>query len=214
VDVISAMAALDFTKAAMVGEEGTALDALSFGLNTLREELAASMVSKDYVENILDSMNDALIVLDRDQTIMTANHAAARLFGYPKEDLIGKPARVLFEQEELAARLAQTIARGQSVINQETTCRTSDGQIVPSLYLPQPCMIPTAASRVSCVSSKTSLSASEPRRQRVRAWPKRNHPRAEYDAAGTLHTVDTDQRHRPGHAADWFVGFAPGIAGT
>jgi len=54
-----------------------------------------------------------------------------RLIGYPKEDLIGKPGRVLFEQEEIAATLARTIAQGQSVITQETTCRTSDGQIVP-----------------------------------------------------------------------------------
>jgi rsbT co-antagonist protein RsbR len=131
VDLVGAMAALDFTKRATVGEEGTALDALSFGLNTLREEVAASMVSKDYVDNILDSMNDALVVLDHDQTILTVNRAVVRLFGYPKEDLIGKPGRVLFEQEELAATLARTIAQGQSVINQETTCRTSDGQLVP-----------------------------------------------------------------------------------
>ncbi|HEY3233031.1 MAG TPA: response regulator [Roseiflexaceae bacterium] len=50
VDVISAMAALDFTKRAPVGEEGDALDALGYGINILSEELTASMVSKGALE--------------------------------------------------------------------------------------------------------------------------------------------------------------------
>jgi rsbT co-antagonist protein RsbR len=125
------MAALDFTRRATVGEQGTALDALSYGINILSEELAASMVSKDYVDNILESMNDALIVVDRDRTITTVNRAATRLLASPKKDLIGQPCRALFEREELAEALANAITCGERVITWETTCRTSDGRIVP-----------------------------------------------------------------------------------
>jgi rsbT co-antagonist protein RsbR len=131
VDVISAMAALDFTKRATVGDQGTAIDALSFGINILSEELAESMVSKDYVDNILESMNDALVVVDRDRTITTVNRTTIRLFGYPKEDLIGQPYGMLFERDEFAQTLANAIISGEPTMTWETTCRTSDGQIVP-----------------------------------------------------------------------------------
>lgn len=131
VDVISGMAALDFSKRATVGDQGTAIDALSFGINILSEELAESMVSKDYLDNILESMNDALVVVDRDRTITTVNRATIRLLGYPKDDLIGKPCRMLFELEEFAQTLANAIFSEERVIAWETTCRASDGQIVP-----------------------------------------------------------------------------------
>src|SRR5262249_21175928 len=45
-DVISAMAALDFSKQASLNDNGTILDAFASGLNMLSEELAVSTVSR------------------------------------------------------------------------------------------------------------------------------------------------------------------------
>jgi len=44
---------------------------------------------------IVDTMADALLVLDRDGVIRVANRAASELFGYAGEDLIGRPAATI-----------------------------------------------------------------------------------------------------------------------
>jgi len=130
-DVISAMAALDFSKKASVSDNGTLLDAFASGINMLSEELVVSTVSRAYVDNILESMNDALVVIDPQHVIRTVNHAALRLFGYPKEAIIGQSLDLLFAPEVLAGEkfTAITSKKGHSI--EETECRTKDGQVFP-----------------------------------------------------------------------------------
>src|SRR5262245_9619529 len=45
-EVIISMLALDFTKKAPMAEDGSTLDALAFGLNSISDELGTSMVSR------------------------------------------------------------------------------------------------------------------------------------------------------------------------
>lgn len=97
-EVVSGMVALDFTKKAWVGEAGSVIDATAFGLNMLSEELAASMVSRAYVDNILQSMIDALLVVSPDGVIKTVNRTAIKLFGYAREEICGRRADILFER--------------------------------------------------------------------------------------------------------------------
>ncbi|MBI3615077.1 MAG: PAS domain S-box protein [Candidatus Omnitrophica bacterium] len=42
-------------------------------------------------DQILRTMSDALLVLDREGVVRTANHAACRLFGRPETELVGNP---------------------------------------------------------------------------------------------------------------------------
>jgi len=130
-DVISAMAALDFSKKASVSGNETLLDAFASGINMLSEELAVSTVSRAYVDNILESMNDALVVIDPEHVIKTVNHAALRLFGYPKEAIIGQSLDLLFAPEGLAGEMITAITpkKGHSI--EETECRTKDGKVFP-----------------------------------------------------------------------------------
>jgi PAS domain S-box-containing protein len=46
--------------------------------------------TKDYLENLLESTESMIMVLDRDMIIRTVNSAHARLCGQKKEDIIGK----------------------------------------------------------------------------------------------------------------------------
>ena len=130
-DVISAMAALDFSKKASVSDNATLLDAFASGINMLSEELSVSTVSRAYVDNILESMNDALVVIDPQHVIRTVNHAALRLFGYPKEAIIGQSLDLLFASEGLAGEIITAIRpeKGRSI--EETECRTKDGKLFP-----------------------------------------------------------------------------------
>jgi PAS domain S-box-containing protein len=64
---------------------------LSTALNAMAETLSKTTVSKDYVENILRSMADALIVIDREGTIQRVNRVTPQMLGSSEFDLLGKP---------------------------------------------------------------------------------------------------------------------------
>ncbi|HEY0602683.1 MAG TPA: PAS domain S-box protein [Herpetosiphonaceae bacterium] len=130
-DVIGGMAALDFTRTASVGEEGSIMDAIAFGLNELNNELAVSMVSREYVDNIIDSMLDALIVVDERGIIKTINRAALRLFGYQEQAFIAQPIAMLFTDLRGTDQVLNTITNQAEARTLETTCRAADGRVFP-----------------------------------------------------------------------------------
>ncbi|MCR9142070.1 MAG: ATP-binding protein [bacterium] len=63
---------------------------LSDALRTMDRRLRASTVSRDYVNAILESMSDMLIVLDADHRILTVNRAVCESLGEAPEELIGR----------------------------------------------------------------------------------------------------------------------------
>ncbi len=123
------------------------LGELASTFNQMGERLARTTVDRDYVDNILMSMRDALIVVDRDGQIRTVNFATCTLLGYLEHELIGKSVhRVLPESAEppitetlsqrgrrrrkaniIAKRLLDLIP--QSV--KESTFRAKDGTLIP-----------------------------------------------------------------------------------
>ncbi len=67
--------------------------------NRMAEDLRRSMVSKDYVDNIIDSMQEALIVLSPEGRMVRANKAAVDLLGYEKHDLLGQQMEKIVSRE-------------------------------------------------------------------------------------------------------------------
>ena len=59
--------------------------------NKMANDLSQTTVSKDYVDGIIKSMGDALLVTSSDGLIVTVNAATCRLLGYAESELIGKP---------------------------------------------------------------------------------------------------------------------------
>ena len=58
--------------------------------------------AKDYTDNVIKSMADALVVVNQDATIRAVNQATLDLLGYEENELIGKPiGTILGEGEEL-----------------------------------------------------------------------------------------------------------------
>jgi PAS domain S-box-containing protein len=53
-----------------------------------------------YLESIMSSMTDALIVVNPDGTLRSANRATLDLLGYKKDELIGQPLTKIFSKEE------------------------------------------------------------------------------------------------------------------
>lgn len=131
-DVISSIAVLDFTKKASVGDEGSVMDAIAFGLNELGQELAVSTVSRAHVDNIIESMLDALIVVDEQGSIKTVNSAALQLFGYGKQALVAQAVALLFAEAQTATQILKAMTSRADASTLETSCRTADGQVFPA----------------------------------------------------------------------------------
>jgi rsbT co-antagonist protein RsbR len=125
-EMIVGLVSFDYTRRVPVGDAGTIFDAFGAGLNMLAEELAASTVSKDYVSNIIESMNDLLVVADRDARIRTVNQSACDLIGFPRDELLSRPIDTLFE----GLSAADLIEVG-GVRDQERSCRIKGGKSVP-----------------------------------------------------------------------------------
>ncbi len=66
-------------------------------LRNYRDELVAS---KDYVENIIKSMINSLVVTTPAAVIKEVNQATCDLTGYRKEELTGQPVKMLFAEDE------------------------------------------------------------------------------------------------------------------
>ncbi|WP_437645158.1 PAS domain S-box protein [Sorangium sp. So ce362] len=94
--MLNSIVSFDFSKRAEISERGDSWDALALGLNMVAEELSSRVVSREYVDNILQSMSDLLVVVDKAGTITSVNAAACRLSAYAAEELVGAPASSIF----------------------------------------------------------------------------------------------------------------------
>lgn len=74
---------------------------LTDSFNKMSKSLQETTVSKDYVDNIVKSMAETLIVLSLDGVIKTVNRAALQLLGYREEELIGKSINMILRWDEV-----------------------------------------------------------------------------------------------------------------
>ena len=78
-------------------------------------------------KEIIDTMSDALIVLDQDRVVRLVNQATCSLLGCREQDLVGKrPAEGMLHCREIAEQLESTVGKG-AVRNVEVDCRPADG---------------------------------------------------------------------------------------
>lgn len=114
---------------------------LALSFNQMVEDLKkqrAQLVGKAYVDSIIASMIDTLIVIDPAGKIKTINKATCDLLGYSEAELIGKDVSLIFteEEEEEEERffkgkgLKELIEQG-SMHNVEMTYLTKSGEKIP-----------------------------------------------------------------------------------
>lgn len=80
----------------------------------------------------MDSSDDAIIAKSLDSTVTAWNAGAERLFGYRREEILGRPVTVLFPADRVAEESAimERIAQGERVEHFETVRRRKDGTTV------------------------------------------------------------------------------------
>lgn len=100
--------------------------------NEMVKNLEKVTVSKDYVDNIIRSMINTLIVVSPDGKIIRVNDATCELLGYEEEELIGQPAETIFGGERSSKdSLMKTIFTDGNVSNLEESYRAKNGDEFP-----------------------------------------------------------------------------------
>jgi diguanylate cyclase (GGDEF)-like protein/PAS domain S-box-containing protein len=79
---------------------GDELGDLAEVFNNMRDKLRSTIISRDYVDSILSSMNEAIIVTSADGTITRVNKATTRLLGYSADELIGQGMDLIVDEKK------------------------------------------------------------------------------------------------------------------
>ncbi len=107
-------------------------------LKVVLEELQNTTVRKEYVENVINSLLDSLIVLSKDGRIVSTNDAACILLGYEEKELIGESLTFILADNSFKGELEKTdiidlFKPGESSLL-ECSFRTKQGDIIPVLF--------------------------------------------------------------------------------
>ena len=108
---------------------------LAGAFNRMTEELSRTTVTKGYLDNIIHSMADPLIVVDTAGQIVLVNQAVHATLGYDRETLVGRPLGVLFaEGHPEADMLLNEVLEWGFTGNRETAFRTKELAELPVAF--------------------------------------------------------------------------------
>ncbi|MFA7628778.1 MAG: PAS domain S-box protein, partial [Candidatus Dojkabacteria bacterium] len=85
-------------------------------------------------ENIISTMADSLILLDREGKIDTVNEALLNLSGYLRDELTGKSVEIFFPEKDFKDTLLAKAHRKVIISNYEPNFQTKTGENVPVLF--------------------------------------------------------------------------------
>lgn len=110
---------------------------LAQSFNNMLESLEQTTVSKDYLNNILENMFDALIVTDKDMIIRSFNHSAIELLEYADSELRGREINTLFKNGTAWSKGQktgrQTLLQVKNNINRTEQIKSKSGRYIPAL---------------------------------------------------------------------------------
>jgi diguanylate cyclase (GGDEF)-like protein/PAS domain S-box-containing protein len=106
------------------------LGELAAVFNDMREKLKATTISHDYLDSILASMNDAIIVTSQDGTIKRVNKATVHLVGYEEEELVGMSVDYVVNSRKTGSLVAEP----PSGLPREAFFESKFGESIPISY--------------------------------------------------------------------------------
>ncbi|HEY3308930.1 MAG TPA: response regulator [Desulfuromonadaceae bacterium] len=108
---------------------------LAGSFNSMLENLRQTTVSRQYMDKIINTMNDALIVFSQEGVVYNVNRAFGELFGYVPEEMIG--CRVVdFPKQEAPRCLYAAFENAfqSGYLSHEGTCLCASGKFIPVLF--------------------------------------------------------------------------------
>ncbi len=116
---------------------GGEMGLLSKTFNSMTDNLQKTTVSRDYMDNIIRSIIDTLIVINEKGKIKTVNEATNKLLGYRGDELIDKPLDLVLASEDLfdlrEGEFCKIIAKG-NIDNEEKVYLSKTGRKIPVLF--------------------------------------------------------------------------------
>ena len=109
---------------------------LASAFNSMTDKLLHTTVSRQYMEKLIDSMNDVLIVVSPDGVIRSVNRAYCELFGVEPESVLEHRLADFTEPHSplgLYSVFSYALEHGP-IHGIEIDCRTADGKMVSMLY--------------------------------------------------------------------------------
>ncbi len=110
-------------------------------LETLVEERTPELrLANQYLENVINNMGEALLLLEPDGRITAANPAACRMLDYSEQDLLGMAIGDVFEEEETVQANAfmgtwlEALIRTGTISSIEACFIAKDQRRVPVLF--------------------------------------------------------------------------------
>jgi diguanylate cyclase (GGDEF)-like protein/PAS domain S-box-containing protein len=110
--------------------KGDELGDLAEVFNSMREKLQRTTLSRDYVDRVLSSMNEAVIVTNADGLITRVNEATLRMLSYIEDELIGQPIDFIVDQQKSGALVIDSPAG----MPREAFLLSCSGESVPVSY--------------------------------------------------------------------------------
>ncbi len=109
-------------------EQGDMLGDLASVFNRMRDKLRNTTVSRDYVDSVLSSMNEAIIVTAPDGVITRVNAATLRLLDYAAEEIVGQHIDLIIDQPKGRPPLADESRAG---VPREAALIAKSGEKIP-----------------------------------------------------------------------------------
>ena len=105
------------------------LGELTVAFNQMVEQLTSTTVSRNYVDDIIQSMAESLIVVDTKRRIQTVNRATLDMLGYTEAELRGQTARMVRKPGGQVPRWAES-----NLNSGYCAYRSKSGKEIPVLF--------------------------------------------------------------------------------
>jgi len=103
--------------------------------NQMASDLEQTTVSKEYVDNIISSLINTLIVASPDGKIISANPGTTTLLGYAETELIGQSVELVMDRDLFGeGSPAESIIKKGIIRNIETNYTAKDARKIPMFF--------------------------------------------------------------------------------